>query len=180
MTLPAFGAPVDPAYQRFADGLHLHLPMPDELLRWRWHPRDEWWLSYPQAISILEDVGLPPLTIDSSYLKSSYDFNVGVTTYQLNIAADAIFLPQLFQSIRTYFTERAKGPYPDAVWEPRQGLWRVATHRAGDKPPGSQPGQLPEGARSRIAIIDEAEREGKLTRGDADRLRAQVIATYTR
>jgi hypothetical protein len=174
MGLGNFGAPPDPRYLRFAEGMQEHLKGPDSPERWRWHPRDGVWYSYPLEKFILEEVGLNPTPTSATLVwnESEMRFGPGLTYKDLE-------LPQAFRNIDAAY-DGFKANYPHAVWSARSGDWTAALQRikGQSKPPTTETG-LSANAKSRIALIRKAESDGDITHEQATELIRDIFAEYT-
>jgi hypothetical protein len=164
----SFGPPEHPHWKPFVDGMQTHLNGPDSPARWRWHPKDGTWYSYPNAKYILDDVGLAATETPAEFHWTPPD-QPQVDFYRYNDWA----LADAFREIEAAY-DTFKGRYEHAVWNARSGEWRVALQRAGS--PSRPPSPPPESAAVRIAKVREAEARHLITHDEAEKLIADILA----
>jgi hypothetical protein len=167
----SFGPPEHPHWRRFVDGMETYLTGADSPARWRWHPKDGVWYSYPSVNFILDDVGIAPTETPAEFqwtpADKPQDAFYKYNDWQL---ADA------FRKIEAAY-DGFKSRYEHAVWNPRSGEWRAALRRtAAPQPTPPPPPPPPESAKVRIAKIREAEARRLITRDDAQKLIDDILA----
>ncbi|MGI5485032.1 hypothetical protein [Streptomyces lavendofoliae] len=172
-----FGAPTDPAYLRFSEGLTAHLAGSDTPERWRWHPLDGKWYSYPLSKYMLIDIGMPstrpPTAFDLEYLG-------GLGWKSVPRVPSSFEVPQIFRSVASAY-EGMRTRWPHAVWSARTGEWRTAKVGATSQvpPPPSTSAGLPAQAVERIERVRAFERTGDISRDEAARLILAIVEEYT-
>jgi hypothetical protein len=116
---PLYGPPTDPSYLRFSEGLDRWFEGDLFTHKWvRWHPRNATWYDYsPPGYQL----------IDLQWHTTDFGFRFG------NDFPD-FMRPAAFQAVAAFY-EAVKLAQPHAVWNPRDGAWRVAEVTGGGKPP---------------------------------------------
>jgi len=159
-----FGAPPDPAYMRFLEGLRALVRDPAGTSASRWHPADTKWYPYPVSDWLLEDLSIPD-TAPGEALKEHLPYFAGSThSWELQ----EFWVRDLFDRIQKVFArESPLHPRSNLVWSPSGGRWRNAIRRTSSLPPPSQgPAprpQLPAECVQRVEQVREWIRHGYIT-----------------
>lgn len=158
-----FGAPPDPAYTAFLDGLKRVNKQPVGKSLERWHPKDAHWYTYDPKVYGQEDVGAPNTPPDGALSQKL----AGGASFEYRWELHEFQVPDLFARVKKdYETLRSRNPKADLVWTPADGgEWRGAFKRP---PQISDKGPLSADAISLIAEVRDLERTGDLTHDEAE------------
>jgi hypothetical protein len=134
--------------------------------RWRWHPLDSNWYSYPEPGFSLDDVGLA-----NSPAASGFGLFGQVPTF-----FDAE-LVGVFNSSKAAYAAVSQR-YPHAVWDPRDGSWRSPL-RIQSAPPPIARTPLPPDAVARIAEVHQLVADRTITPEEGERRIDEIVTEYT-
>jgi hypothetical protein len=170
--MSSLGAPTDPAYTAFLDGLKKVVALPVGKSLDRWHPKDAHWYTYDPKVYGQEDIGAPNTSPDGAL---SQEFS-GMSEYSWKL--NELEVPALFARLKKdYETLRSRNPRADLVWWPLDGgEWRSAFKH----PPqsGGTGKELPPAAISLINEVRESERTGDFTHEEAEARIKKIKAQY--
>lgn len=161
-----WGEPVDPAYVQFVAGIKIHWAKTNLPERWRWHPKDGFWYSYPAPGFSLEDIGAAPTP--------------GPQGWVLGNSAPSFFDSDLiatFGKVKTAYTALSAA-HPHACWDPRSGIWLGAKLNRDAPAPEPHPGIPPE-ALERIARVHAFVAHHDITPEEGRRRILEIIDEYT-
>lgn len=162
--------PTDPAYERFAVGLH---DVVEQRKNRRWQGHDQKWWEYAAADWILEDARLP-----DTQPESALEWDPPRFRWEVHES----YFPDLFTRLKAAYEEiKAKNPrLGHPVWSPwGDGDWRNAIRRAPSGPPKDIPQDLPPAALARIARVKAFEAKDALPRDDAQTIINEIVREYT-
>jgi hypothetical protein len=174
--MSSFGAPIDPAYTAFLDGLKRVAALPVGKSLDRWHPKDAHWYPYDPKLWGQEDLGAAPTPPDDALRKKV----AGIGDYEWDL--QELQVPRLFADLKeAYAALSSQHPTANLVWTPVGGEWRSAFEHA-PPPPKSDPGhddsKLPPDAQRQIADVREQERLGEITHVQAETSIKRIRAEY--
>ncbi|MCX4808257.1 hypothetical protein OG594_42870 [Streptomyces sp. NBC_01214] len=167
------GVPPHPSYMQFVEGVHAHVDGSDDPQRWRWQPFNAKWWRF-QA----DDWTLDAISADTSNSHIEYvlrEFPPGGKN-GYNTWSPNLFFPSLFEAVTKVYLQ-IKDRYPYAIWNGNTGEWRDPKRRKLDD--SGTGATLPQGVKDRIARVYEAERLGYITRDEAAKIIADIIAEVT-
>lgn len=177
----SFGAPTDPAYTRFLEGLRSVVADPVGKRTWRWDGGDQKWYAYAPDKWGFEDFGAPDTPPEGAVTEH---WNLPQSTWEVH----DLWVPGLFDRLQKAFTKLSRS-YPTAnlVWSPwGGGDWRSAFKRAGPLPKPPKPDEksgkkvdLPQKALESIEQVKEYERRKIITHDQAQKMIASIVAEYT-
>jgi hypothetical protein len=171
-----FGAPTDPAYLSFLEGLKKVAADPKATSRWRWHPRDGKWYTYDPTTYVIEDLGLVDTSPEMAFRQS---WGFPDSTYQVV----EMFVPELFERLKKAAAAHlARYPSANLIWSPwGGGDWRNAFERGRQPHPPTDPHipTLPPECVKRVNDVQEWERRGYITHDQAQLQINAIVAECT-
>jgi hypothetical protein len=174
--MSSFGAPIDPAYTAFLDGLKKVAALPVGKSLDRWHPKDARWYPYDPKVWGEEDLNAAPTPPDSALSEKI----AGLGDYEWEL--HELQVPDLFARLKQeYAALSSQHPTANLVWTPVGGAWRSAFKHA-PAPPNGDPGhddsKLPPEALRQIADVREQERRNEVTHEQAEASIKRIRAQY--
>ena len=176
MTLGDFGAPPDPAYAPFVEGLKRVASDVVANTDYYWHPSTSKWYAYPHRDWILDDAGLAPTTDSTAIGGTEFEERDGkwVTVLRVNDFG----LGGLLVKVReAYAKAHAAHPKANLVWHPAGGYWRNAIKQ---KAAGGPAADLPPEALKRIEEVNELVRDRIIDHATGEFRKLEIIAEYKR
>jgi hypothetical protein len=166
--MSSFGAPPDPAYTAFLDGLKRFAALPVGKSVERWHPKDAHWYSYDPKDWGEEDLSAPKTPPESGLTEGFSGFGQKWELHELQV-------PDLFARVqKAYATLSSQHATANLVWTPAGGgEWRNAFKRPTKGSDGTPPIAI-----TLIAQVRQLEGTGDLTHAEAEARIKQIKAQY--
>lgn len=172
--LGRIGAPIDPAYAPFVEGVKRVAADPPANSTYYWHPATSTWYPYPHADWILEDLALAPTTDSSAIEGPELKERDGKLVAVVSVTESA--LGPLFTKVReANAAAHATHPKANLIWHPIGGRWRNAIKR---KAAGGGGWDLPAEALKRLDEVDEHVRAGIIDHETGERRKLEIISEY--